>query len=325
MREPYSSYTPIRESLWSKFPAKSLLLSGDLQRTKEQIAKFSSKDAAAYEEYEKLMSRFVNFITYLLDNRPPNLNGGRLHNLKSILPLLKAARELRLRDIPEFHELLTASAAKVLDKWFESEPLKSSLATDAITGSMSGPYSNGSGYVLLHHVMGGVEGKPSEWAFAEGGMGAVSAAIGNSASALGASIFTGEEIQEIVFKKEGGTTRATGVVTTNGKETSAKLGVFSNATPEVTFKKLVGKDLGRSYFGEEFMNSVEGIDYASPVTKINGSYIDSNPQLKVEPLPFTFKLNHLFLSCCQSPSQLYRGSVSDPKCYSSSTHMHHSP
>lgn len=45
-------------------------------------------------------------------------------------------------------------------------------------------------YVLLHHCMGGVDGKAGAWVYPEGGMGAVSQAIGSSAAQLGASIFT---------------------------------------------------------------------------------------------------------------------------------------
>lgn len=37
--------------------------------------------------------------------------------------------------------------------------LKATLATDACIGAMVSPDSPGSGYVLLHHVMGEIEGK----------------------------------------------------------------------------------------------------------------------------------------------------------------------
>ena len=39
----------------------------------------------------------------------------------------------------DFHELMTAPADKILSRWFESEPLKSTLATDAIIGAMISP------------------------------------------------------------------------------------------------------------------------------------------------------------------------------------------
>ena len=47
-----------------------------------------------------------------------------------------------------------------------------------------------SSYVLLHHMMGGIDGVPGAWAYVEGGMGAVSSAIAKSAMASGATIVT---------------------------------------------------------------------------------------------------------------------------------------
>lgn len=45
-------------------------------------------------------------------------------------------------------------------------------------------------YVLLHHVMGGLEGMQGAWGYVQGGMGALSDAITSSATAHGASVFT---------------------------------------------------------------------------------------------------------------------------------------
>lgn len=53
----------------------------------------------------------------------------------------------------------------------ESEPLISTLATDSIIGAMVSPNTPGSGYVLLHHVMGITEGHRGIWAYVEGGNG----------------------------------------------------------------------------------------------------------------------------------------------------------
>lgn len=36
-------------------------------------------------------------------------------------------------------------ALQVLDLWFESEPLKATLATDAVIGAMTSPHTPGSG------------------------------------------------------------------------------------------------------------------------------------------------------------------------------------
>jgi len=45
-------------------------------------------------------------------------------------------------------------------------------------------------YVLLHHVMGELDGMKGAWAYVEGGMGAVSEAIANCARSFGTDIFT---------------------------------------------------------------------------------------------------------------------------------------
>lgn len=37
----------------------------------------------------------------------------------------------------------------MLDSWFESEPLKSTLATDAVIGAMVSPRTPGSGYTYV--------------------------------------------------------------------------------------------------------------------------------------------------------------------------------
>jgi phytoene dehydrogenase-like protein len=85
-------------------------------------------------------------------------------------------------------DVLSICVKQMLDLWFESEPLKCTLATDAVIGAMVSPTTPGSGYVLLHHVMGEVDGVREAWAFPKGGMGGVTTAIARSAADLGVKI-----------------------------------------------------------------------------------------------------------------------------------------
>lgn len=48
-------------------------------------------------------------------------------------------------DIPALYEFLTAPASSILNHWFESEPLKGTLVTDAVIGMMTGPDTPGNG------------------------------------------------------------------------------------------------------------------------------------------------------------------------------------
>lgn len=66
-----------------------------------------------------------------------------------------------------FYELFTAPASHILDRWFESEILKTTLATDAVIGALCSPKHAGSAYVLLHHVMGEAAGRQGVWAYVQ--------------------------------------------------------------------------------------------------------------------------------------------------------------
>ncbi|XP_061315011.1 pyridine nucleotide-disulfide oxidoreductase domain-containing protein 2 isoform X5 [Pezoporus flaviventris] len=190
-RDPYS-FTPLLED---GSPPRSLLLGNNRAQTQQQIAQFSQKDAQAYPEYEAFMESLVSALDPLLDAAPVDtaaLGQGsllqRLSALRSLWPLLRAGLALG-RQLPRYYEVLTAPISKILDQWFESEPLKATLATDAVIGAMASPHTPGSGYVLLHHVMGELEGRRGAWGYVSGGMGALSHAIAHAAAARGAHIF----------------------------------------------------------------------------------------------------------------------------------------
>uniref|UniRef100_A0A803VAT0 Pyridine nucleotide-disulphide oxidoreductase domain 2 n=1 Tax=Ficedula albicollis TaxID=59894 RepID=A0A803VAT0_FICAL len=194
-RDPYS-FTPLLED---RSPPRSLLLGHDMAQTQQQIAQFSQKDAQAYPEYEAFMGRMVLALDPLLDAPPVDtaaLGKGsllqQLRNLRTLKPLLQAGLALG-RQLPHYYEVLTAPISKILDHWFESEPLKATLATDAVIGAMASPHTPGSGYVLLHHVMGELEGRRGAWGYVAGGMGALSQAITRAAAARGAHIFAEKE------------------------------------------------------------------------------------------------------------------------------------
>lgn len=271
-REPYNSYTPIREDLWSQpeYPAKSLLLSNKLELSQAEIAKFSVKDAQAYKSYEEEMGKYVKAVTHLIDSRPPNMKSTKKLGLRDrfnqLLPAYRVLKTLGPSRIPDFHDLLTSPASRILDQWFSSEPLKATLATDAVIGTMQGPGCPGTGYVLLHHVFGEIDGRDGAWVYVEGGMGALSSSIASSATALGTDIFTNYEVKQIIVQNG----RAQGVVLSSGEEIKANKAVLSGATPHVTFQKLLTEPSAVESLGQEFINKIQGIDYTSPVTKING-------------------------------------------------------
>ena len=91
----------------------------------------------------------------LLDEGPIELNRltsalkcGNVSRLLSALRPVRTATKVGLSlgpTLPHCWELITAPATKIRERWFESEPLKATLATDAVIGEMASPNTPGSG------------------------------------------------------------------------------------------------------------------------------------------------------------------------------------
>uniref|UniRef100_A0A8C2FPT3 Pyridine nucleotide-disulfide oxidoreductase domain-containing protein 2 n=1 Tax=Cyprinus carpio TaxID=7962 RepID=A0A8C2FPT3_CYPCA len=314
MRDPYS-FTPMLEDGVRGRPPRSLTLGADLEKTQQEIGKFSEKDAKVYPDFLSYLERLACAIHPLLDAPPvdiPGLTQGSLRKkitaLGSLKPLVKSGLKLG-KNIPDFYELVTAPAIKVLNRWFESEPLRATLATDSVIGANTSPNNPGSGYVLLHHVMGELEKEKGAWGYVEGGMGGVSQSIARSARSLGADIFTNR-----VSIQEEGDGSAKGIILTDGTEVHSKV-VLSNATPYITFKQLTPKDA----LPEAFITAVDQIDYTSPVTKINGK-ITQNLTVYGDGFPFNAPnhidlheiLIHLLVVLCRPMIEMTIPSVLDP-------------
>jgi phytoene dehydrogenase-like protein len=250
-RDP-SSFTPFSDG-------RSLMMGPDADLTRKEIAKFSDRDAERYPRYEAMLERVAAVVEPTLTRAPPDLLKPRLGDLRTLVSLARAFR--RLGDATgEAVEILTGAARPILDRWFESEELKGTLATDAIIGAMASPSQPGTAYVLFHHVMGEGGGKRGMWGYVRGGMGGLTQALAAVARDLGADIRCDAEVERILVRDG----RAVGVALAAGDEYLAPI-VASNADARVTFLRL----LDRSMLPEAFLADVERIDYASASLKIN--------------------------------------------------------
>jgi phytoene dehydrogenase-like protein len=250
-RDP-SSFTPFPDG-------RSLMMSPDAVLTRKEIAKFSPRDAERYPQYEAMLERVAAVVEPTLTMAPPDLQRPRPADLRTLLSLGRAFRRLGDR-AGEAVEVLTGAARPILDRWFESEELKGTLATDAIIGAMASPSMPGTAYVLFHHVMGEAGGARGVWGYMRGGMGGVTQALAAAARDLGVDIRCEAEVARILVHDG----RADGVALAGGDEFHAPI-VASNADAHVTFLRL----LERSELPAAFVADVERISYASASVKIN--------------------------------------------------------
>src|SRR5262249_3252417 len=159
----------------------------------------------------------------------PNVGGG----VTALLDGWKVAKRFRALDLAgqrDVLDLFTKSAGEMLDRWFESDPIKAAFGFDAVVGNFASPYTPGSAYALLHHVSGEVSGKGGLWGHALGGMGAITQAMAKACAERGVVLRTSVAVRRVVV--EGG--RAAGVELDNGDVVAARR-VVANVNPRLLF------------------------------------------------------------------------------------------
>ncbi|MGH9845119.1 MAG: phytoene desaturase family protein [Blastocatellia bacterium] len=252
---------PKDPSFFTAFPdGRHIFFWQDMKKTVEEMAKFSKRDAEHYPQYEEELAHLAEWVESILLETPPNIVGRKLNDLVSLGKF--GLRALKLGDpgLVRMVKIMTQSVRDFLDERFESDEIKTTLATDGVIGTNGGPATPGTAYILLHHVMGGAAGARGLWGFIRGGMGAISNALAESAKSKGAVIRTNAEVDHVLVK-EG---RATGVVLKSGEEIHAQV-VVSNADPKRTFLKLVEP----GHLEEDFRRSIEAFRVEGCSVKIN--------------------------------------------------------
>jgi phytoene dehydrogenase-like protein len=157
-----------------------------------------------------------------------------------LVDLIKTAKGFRKLTLPARRDLLdlfTKSAGDLLDRWFESAPIKAAFGFDAVVGNFASPYTPGSAYVLLHHVFGEVNGKPGQWGHAVGGMGAITQAMAAECAVRGVVVRTHAPVARVLVKAG----RAAGVELVDGDVIEAHR-VIANVNPKLLCERLVAPE-----------------------------------------------------------------------------------
>ena len=230
VERPFANFLPLPDDAFLK-------VGGGLAATQAEVAKFSARDADRLPAYYAMLDRVADVLRALLVQTPPNVRGGGRHDIGAVLSAWKLSRGFRRLSLAERRDLLdlfTKSAGDLLDRWFESAPIKAAFGFDAVVGNFASPYAPGSAYVLLHHVFGEVNGKRGQWGHALGGMGAITQAMAAECRARNVELRVGTGVAQVQVEQG----RATGVVLTNGDVVRARR-VVANVNPRLLFERLV--------------------------------------------------------------------------------------
>ncbi len=235
-----------------------IVFSDDEKKIQSEFARFSKRDAEVYPQFNRQLQESANLVRKLLFETPIDPTRRDWNSFKKSAALLWRYRRVG-KQMYRLIDLLSQSAYDYLSHWFESDAVKSVLAYYASIGTFAGPRSPGTAYVILHHLMGEHQGAGG-WGFIRGGMGAIPAAIAQSARRYGMEVLTDAAVAEITVS--GG--RATGVRTTDGREFHARL-VASNATAKTLFKQLVAPE----HLPAELLTDIDAFRTFSTAFKMN--------------------------------------------------------
>jgi phytoene dehydrogenase-like protein len=151
------------------------------------------------------------------------------------------------------------AAADLVGEWFESDLLQAAIAARGVFGTALGPWSSGSGAVLL--MQAAVDDAPGGGSVTvTGGPGALTSAMADAAREAGAVVQTHSAVGRILAVDG----RVAGVALSDGREMPARA-VISNADPRRTFLDLVDPvDLD-----PEFLTKARNYRCPGTVAKVN--------------------------------------------------------
>jgi phytoene dehydrogenase-like protein len=238
---------------------RALVLYSDEKKAAQEIAQWSQKDAASYVDFGATLGKIGKTIGEALLLTPPNIDNPNSGDLWGILKTGRSIRNLGKKDLYRVLRWGPMAVADLVAEFFDTEPLRATIASRGIFGTFLGPWSAGSALVLM--LRAAADPTPAgSVQFPAGGAGAITRAMAAAAKQAGAEIRTSADIAEIRVKDG----VATGVVLTSGEEISARA-VVSNADPKRTLMRLVDS----THLSPDFVQKIKNYRSMGTVAKIN--------------------------------------------------------
>jgi phytoene dehydrogenase-like protein len=203
----------------------------DLDRTLEEIARFSRRDADAYK---RALAEFAEI-------REP-LGRYRFNPIGSVPPL-----DELLRDKPRWLRRIASTAYDVVRRTYEDPHVQSYLLWQAFQTAQ--PVDSPGSGVLAYSIVAGRQSQ--SWTLPLGGSGELARALVDCLEDAGGTLRCNTRVSELVV--EGG--RCTGVVTEAGERISARHAVVST----IHVKQLV-EMAPRAAWDEDFLDGIETYD-----------------------------------------------------------------
>jgi phytoene dehydrogenase-like protein len=185
--------------------------------TSASIRQVSAHDAGTWQKFSSTMQRLAAIMAKVNQHAPPSIESPTSMDLWHLLGLGRKARSLGRQDLGRLARYAPMAVADLLAEWFDNDLVQAALAVRGVFGHPLGPWSAGTGALLMHRmaedpipVGGGVT--------MVGGPGALSEALRELAETAGAQVRTQARVVRVLT--QGGV--ATGVALDTGEELAAQ-------------------------------------------------------------------------------------------------------
>jgi len=184
--------------------------------TAASIGGVSARDAANWQPFVQTMQKLAGVLDAINQHPAPSIDEPGAGDAWRMLQVGRRARALGRRDLARLGRYVPIAVADLVSEWFETDLMQAAIASRAVFGHQMGPWSAGTGALLLQRmaedpmpVGGGVTVK--------GGPGALTTALASIASAAGVTIRTGARVAQILTRGDA----AVGVMLESGEELPA--------------------------------------------------------------------------------------------------------
>jgi phytoene dehydrogenase-like protein len=212
---------------------RGLLFYGDAAKTAGVISHLSAKDGARYVEFVESLAKIAGVFEHIASITPPGIEKPSPEDFWNLLKTGLNVRGLGKNGIFDLLRWGPMAVADFVSEFFDTELLRAAIAARGVFGANLGPWSAGSTTVLLLRAAADPHPVGSA-AFARGGLGEFSRALGEATKAAGAEIRTNAEVAQIQTKNGA----VSGVALANGEEIACEA-VVSGVDPKRTFFRLL--------------------------------------------------------------------------------------
>lgn len=200
----------------------SICLWKDPQRTADEMARFSRKDAQTYLELARGLDAFVDVAPHVLRMNPSRPELGDVARLV-------ASATPRLRGLKSLSRVLLAPPNETINEMFEHQMVRDTVAPLISSAGPLADAGTGAAWIFLAymHRLG--------MSRIEGGTGRIADALARRFTEEGGTIRTGAPVDEFLLDNG----RVTGVRLVGGEELHSGRGVMSSADPRTTLLRLL--------------------------------------------------------------------------------------